>query len=170
MRFRCRVPATMLAHHGPLHQDDIAQRLHDAGVADPDVVLDEIGCPARPAFDDEPLVQRGIPAGAVHPLGALLLAPGTLQALGVAEGDLVGVRVTEQGLRVERITGGADSAVGARLAATLKDDEPVHFDAAVRAADVGQHRGRSAGPLRGERAGRRPERGRGRARRRLRPR
>ena len=83
------------------------------------------------AFDDEPLEQRGIPLEAVDPLGTLLLAPGTLEALGVAEGDLVGVRLTERGLVVERVTAVADSEVGARLAATLDEDEPVYFDAAV---------------------------------------
>ncbi|HWT49063.1 MAG TPA: SEC-C domain-containing protein, partial [Mycobacterium sp.] len=85
-----------------------------------------------PGFDDELLEQRGIPDEIVDPLGALLLAPGTLEALGVAEGDLVGVRLTEQGLAVERVTTlAAHAAVGARLAATLDADEPVYFDAAV---------------------------------------
>jgi tetratricopeptide (TPR) repeat protein len=41
------------------------------------------------------------------------------------------VRLTEQGLLVERVTALADSAVGARLAATLEAEEPVYFDAAV---------------------------------------
>ena len=39
-----------------------------------------------PGFDDELLDQRGIPSGVVDPLGALILMPGTLGALGVAEG------------------------------------------------------------------------------------
>ena len=55
-------------------------------------------------FDDELLEQRGIPAGVIDPAGALLLAPGTLQAAGAAEGDLVGVRLTDEGLVVERVT------------------------------------------------------------------
>ena len=87
-------------------------------------------------FDEELLEQRGIPPEVVDPLGALLLAPGTLAALGVAEGDLVGVRLTAQGLVVERVTApprspGVGAAVGGRLAATLDADEPVYFDAAV---------------------------------------
>lgn len=87
-------------------------------------------------FDDELLEQRGIPAEVGDPLGALLLAPGTLKALGVAEGGLVGVRLTEEGLVVERVTALAHSGVGARLAAMLDADEPVYFDAAVWTACV----------------------------------
>ena len=196
--------ARILADHGPLHEDDIARRLRDSGVADPDTVLDQVldetECPARQlvddrwvwlptvlagrvfthrlgadesahdmlnvtpnldpitalceheqygrladgsaarvvlaAFDDELLEQRGIPAEVVDPLGALLLVPGTLGAMGVAEGDLVGVRLTAQGLVVERVTALAHSAVGARLAAMLDADEPVYFDAAVWTACV----------------------------------
>ncbi|BBZ49530.1 SEC-C domain-containing protein [Mycobacterium heidelbergense] len=191
--------ARVLVEHGPLHEDDIAQRLRESGVVDPDDVLDEILdemiCPARqlvddrwvwlPAvlvgrvfthrlsaddathdvltvtpdldpitalceyehyqrladgspvrvvlagFDDELLEQRGIPFEAIDSLGALLLEPGTLAGLRVAEGDLVGVRLTEQGLVVERVTALAHSTVGARLAATLDDDDPVYIDAAV---------------------------------------
>jgi SEC-C motif len=191
--------ARVLAEHGPLREDDIARRLRDAGVADPeavmDEVLDEIECPARPllddrwvwlpallsgrvfthrlsadeathdaltvspdlgpitalcdhseyqqladgspvrialaGYDDELLEQRGVPAGVVGPLGALLLAPGTLAASGVADGDLVGMRLTERGLVVERVTAPAQSGVGAGLAATVDADEPVYFDAAV---------------------------------------
>ncbi len=191
--------ATMLAEHGPLHEDDIARRLHDSGVPDPDVVLDEMALPAvqlvddrwvwlptllagrvfthqvgadelahdiltvtpdldpvtalcedehygrftdgsaarvaLPVLDPEPFERRGIPAEVVDPLGALLLPPGALRALGVADGDLVGLRLTERGLGLERITAVADSAVGARLVATLAD-EPVYFDAAVWTACV----------------------------------
>lgn len=82
-------------------------------------------------FDDELLEQRGVPDGVVDPLGALLLEPGTLRALGVTEGDLVGVRLTTQGLVVERVIATAPSAVGARLAAIVDAEEPEYFDAAV---------------------------------------
>ncbi len=91
---------------------------------------------ALPAFDDELLEQRGVPAEVVDPSGVLLLVPGTLAALGVAEGDLVGVRLTEQGLVVERVTAVAGSAVGARLAAMLDAGEPVFIDGAVWTACV----------------------------------
>jgi hypothetical protein len=96
------------------------------------------GSPAQvvlAGFDDDLLEQRGIPAEVIDASGALLLAPGTLEALGVAEGDLVGVRLTEQGLAVERVSETQHAAVGARLAATLDGSgplaEPVYFDAAV---------------------------------------
>ena len=87
-------------------------------------------------FDDELLEQRGILDQVVDPAGALLLAPGTLEALGAAEGDLVGVRLTEQGLVVERVTAAADCGVGAQLAAMLDADEPASFAAAVWTACV----------------------------------
>lgn len=199
-----RVLAGILAEHGPLDDDGIAQRLRDGGVADPDAVmdefLDEVDCPATQlvddrwvwlptvlagrvfthrvgadeaahdilavtpdldpitvlcdhegygrfadgsaarvvldGFDDELLAEREIPAEVVDPLGALVLTPGTLETLGVAEGDLVGVRQTEQGLVVERVTALAHTTMGARLAATLGADEPVYFDAAVWTACV----------------------------------
>jgi hypothetical protein len=42
--------------HGPLHKDDLAQRLRDRGVADPDAALkpslDENNCPATQLVDD----------------------------------------------------------------------------------------------------------------------
>lgn len=186
----------ILTEHGPLHEDDIARRLRDAGVADPDAVLQELhyemafparqlvddrwvwvpnvvpgrvlthrvtadelahdilnvcpdlepittlcdheqyfadGSPAQVVmidYDDELLEERGIPDEAVAEGGALLLAAGTLTGLGVAEGDLVGVRLTEQGLAVERVSEVADAEVGQRLAAML-DEEPAHIDAAV---------------------------------------
>jgi hypothetical protein len=196
--------AKIVTEHGPIHDDDITQRLRDSGVADPDSLLDDLldetECPARqlvddrwvwlpsvlagrvfthrlgadelahdiltvtpdldpitalcehdqyqrladgsttqvvlPGFDEDLLEQRGIPPEVVDPLGALLLAPGSLAALGVAEGDMVGVRLTAQGLVVERVTAPAHSAVGARLAAVLDADEPVYFDAAVWTACV----------------------------------
>src|SRR5215207_1560822 len=172
---------------GPLNEDDIARRLRDSGVADPDLVLDHVlndtDCLARQlvddrwvwlptvlagrvfthrlgadevahdiltvtpnldpitalceyqrladgsaaqlvlaGFDDELLEQRGIPPDVVDPLGALPLAPGTLRTLSVAEGDLVGLRLTAQGLVIERVTAPAHSAVGAQLAAMLDAD------------------------------------------------
>lgn len=199
-----RILAGILAEHGPLDDDGIAQRLRDSGVAEPDTLMDEVfdeidfpagqlvddrwvwlptvlagrvfthrlgadeaahdmlavtpdldpitalcdhegygrfsdGSAARVAlgaFDDELLAQRGIPAEVVDPLGALLLTPGTLETLGAAEGDLVGVRQTEQGLVVERVTALAHTTMGARLAATLGADEPVYVDAAVWTACI----------------------------------
>ena len=86
-------------------------------------------------FDDELLEQRASrPRWSTR--SGRCLVPGTLGALGVAEGDLVGVRLTARGLVVERVTALAHSAVGARLAAVLDADEPVYFDAAVWTACV----------------------------------
>jgi hypothetical protein len=90
-------------------------------------------------LDDELLEQRDIPAEAVDPGGALLLEPGTLAALGAAAGDLVGVRLTADGLAVELIdtpAPGADAGVGARLADLLDPDEPTFFAEAVWTACV----------------------------------
>jgi len=194
-----RALARILTGHGPLHTDEIAQRLREAGVAEPDIPSPadiEMECPAGelvddrwvwlPAvlagrvftrrlcadetahdmlivtpdldpitalceyeqyqrladgsaaqlalaeFDDELLEERGIPAEAVDPGGVLLLAPGTFQALGVTDGQLVGLRLTDEGLALERVTAPASPAeVGAQLAAVVNDEEPEYVDAAV---------------------------------------
>src|SRR5574337_908214 len=97
------------------------------------------GSPVRivlPGFDNALLTQRGIASELIDSAGALLLAPGTLAALGVATGELVGLRLTEQGVAVERVTAVADSTVGARLAAMLDAEEPTYFDTAVWAVCV----------------------------------
>jgi tetratricopeptide (TPR) repeat protein len=94
----------------------------------------EDGSPARVAlsmFDLELLDEREIPLHVVDPLGALLLTPGTLAALGVAEGEVIGLRLTTQGLVIEPVTAMVDTALGARLSAMLDAEEPVYFDAAV---------------------------------------
>ncbi|BBZ06357.1 hypothetical protein MDOR_05260 [Mycolicibacterium doricum] len=70
----------ILGEHGPLHEDDIAQRLRDIGVADPDTLLDrlldEIACPARKLVDDRWVWLPAILAGRVftHRLDADELA------------------------------------------------------------------------------------------------
>ena len=97
------------------------------------------GSPAQlvlPEFDDAALEQRNIPADVVGPLGGLLLAPGTLAAHGLDEGDLAGVRFSEQGLVLERVLAPAApaAAVAAALTAILDPDEPGFFDLAVWAA------------------------------------
>lgn len=53
--------------------------------------------------------------------GALALAVGTFEALGVAEGDLVALRLSAAGLVVERVDTTATGTAGARLAALLGD-------------------------------------------------
>lgn len=87
-------------------------------------------------YDDELLEERGIPEDVVPEGGVLLLPAGALRASGATEGDLVGVRLSPQGLVVERVTATADTNSGAKLAATLDADEPVDADAAVWTACV----------------------------------
>jgi len=83
-------------------------------------------------YDYQLLRQRGVPPEVIDPLGALLLPPGTLSALGVADGDLVGVRLSDSGLVIERVAAAqSPTDVGERLAATLDADEPTFLDSAV---------------------------------------
>ncbi|MGB3285769.1 SEC-C domain-containing protein [Mycolicibacter algericus] len=194
--------AAILTEHGPASQDDIADRLHEAGIADPDTVIDELldefSCPARPLpdgrwvwlpavlagrvfthrltaeelthdllavspdldpitelcdddypeladgspvslvlprYDDELLEERGIPLELVDEPGALLLAPGTLAGLGLAAGDLLGMRLTDKGIALEPVTATTDPTLGDRLAALVDVDEsPSRFASVVWAA------------------------------------
>src|SRR5699024_9498958 len=91
---------------------------------------------AVPGYDDELLEDRDIVPDLAGDTVVLLLEPGTLDALDVDEDDLVGMRLTEQGLTIERVTAMAGTTAGAALAATLGADEPVFFDAAVWTACV----------------------------------
>lgn len=194
--------AAILTDHGPASKDDIADRLREAGLADPDAVIDELlnefSCPARPlpdgrwvwlpavlagrvfthrltaeelthdlltvspdlaplaelcdddypdladgspvsvvvpGYDDELLEERGIPLELVDEPGALLLSPGTLAGLGVAAGDLLGMRLTDKGIGLEPVTAATDTTLGDRLTALLDADEsPSHFASVVWAA------------------------------------
>ncbi|MGV9798745.1 SEC-C metal-binding domain-containing protein [Mycobacterium sp. NPDC003449] len=186
--------ANILAGHGPLTEDEIVQRLQEAGATDFDFeeLLDEVGDEAAPLIDDrwvwlptllagrvlthrvtvdelahdiltatpdlDPILVRGgaghftdgapvtvvlagydhgllahrrIPPEVVDHNGVLLLPAGTLGSLGVSEGELVGLRMTEQGLAAERVDAPAQAPTGERLAALL-DDEPVDLDSVVR--------------------------------------
>lgn len=143
---------TLLAGRVFTHRLDADEVVHDMLTVAPDLhpltTLCEYegygqfvdGSPAQVAmsdYDDELLEDRNIPEELIGEAGVLLLTPGTLATLGAAPGDLVGVRLTEQGLVVEKVAVCADDAeVGARLAATVDDDEPVFFDAAVWTACV----------------------------------
>lgn len=82
-------------------------------------------------YDDELLEERGIPLELAGESGLVLLAPGTLAALGAAEGDLVGLRLTDQGLALETIETVVDADIGNRLAEVLPGDEPTFVDAAA---------------------------------------
>jgi hypothetical protein len=87
-------------------------------------------------YDDELIDERGIPPEAIDPVAVLLLAPDTLAKLGVADGDTIGLRLTAEGLVLERIDVIAENTAGARLAATLDADEPTYVDAAVWTACI----------------------------------
>lgn len=196
--------ARILVEHGPLGEDDIAHRLGEMGVADPEDLLlhllDEINClavplvdeswvwlpaviagrvftrrvgaqeiahdvlivtpdldpithlcefeeyaqladgspvsVALPTFDEQVLDERGVPLEMVDDGGALVLPPGTLRALGVADGDLVGLRLAPEGLTLSKATATASPGVGAALSATLDPDEPTPLDSAVWTACV----------------------------------
>ena len=86
-------------------------------------------------YDDELLDERDIPVEAIDP-AALLLEPGTLTALGVGDGDTVGLRLTTAGLVLERVDVIAQHTAGERLATTLNADEPTYANAAVWTACV----------------------------------
>lgn len=109
-------PITELCHH------EQYQRLADgSSVA---VVL--------PDYDDDVLEARNVPLDVVDEGGVLLLPAGTLRALGVQAGDLVGVRLSDAGLVVERAASREPSTgLGDRFAATLTADEPTFLDAVV---------------------------------------
>lgn len=88
-----------------------------------------------PDDDDELLEERGIPLELVDEPGALLLGPGTLAVLGVAAGDLLGMRLTDKGIALERVTATTGTTLGDRLAALVAADEsPSHFASVVWAA------------------------------------
>ncbi|ULN30125.1 SEC-C domain-containing protein [Mycolicibacterium smegmatis] len=82
-------------------------------------------------YDDELLEDRGIPLELAGESGVVLLAPRTLAALKAAEGDLVGLRLTDQGLALETIETVVDADIGNRLAEVLPGDEPTFVDAAA---------------------------------------
>lgn len=109
-------PITELCHH------EEYQQLADGSPTN--VVLAD--------YDDDVLEARDVPLDVVHEGGALLLPPGALRGLGVEAGDLVGVRLSESGLTVERVAKAQPSPrVGDRLTAILAADEPTFLDSAV---------------------------------------
>ena len=109
-----------------LFEHEQYQRLADGSTA----------CIVLAGYDDELLDERGIPAEAIDPAGALLLKPGALAALGVGDGDTVGLRLTPEGIVLERVDVIAQHTAGEGLAATLGADEPTFFAAAAWAACV----------------------------------
>ena len=109
-----------------LFEHEQYQRLADGSTA----------CIVLAGYDDELLDERNIPGQAIDPAGALLLKPGALAALGVGDGDTVGLRLTPEGIVLERVDVIAQHTAGEGLAATLGADEPSFFAAAAWAACV----------------------------------
>lgn len=86
-----------------------------------------------PFLDGDLLAARGVPETAVDGEGALLLSPGRFAALGVAAGDLVGLRVTAHGFELAAVAELTPCDIGAALAALLEErpDRPEMLDVAV---------------------------------------
>ena len=86
-----------------------------------------------PLLDGDVLAARGVPETAVDGDGVLLLQPGRFTALGVAAGDLVGLRVTAHGFELAAVQELTPCDIGAALAALLEQrpDRPEMLDVAV---------------------------------------
>lgn len=131
---------TDLAPLSMLTESEIYQRLTD-GSPITDV---------SPSLDGDILAARGVPDSAVDADGVLLLATGRLAALGVAAGDLVGLRVTGQGFELAAIDEPTPPCdIGAAVAAVCEErsDRPEMLDIAiwtVCAADEGAFRAPAA--------------------------
>jgi tetratricopeptide (TPR) repeat protein len=111
-----------LAPLSMLTECDTYQRLTDGSpIAD-----------VSPFLDGDILAARGVPE-AVEGDGVLLLPPGRFAALGVAAGDLVGLRVTARGFELAAVAGLTPCHIGAALAALLEErpDRPEMLDVAV---------------------------------------
>jgi tetratricopeptide (TPR) repeat protein len=88
------------------------------------------------SFDSHALAERDVPEDLSDDDGSLLLSPGQLARLGVAEGDLVGLRLTAAGLALERIPAAVAApetleSLRKRLDAVLREREPVEVDEAI---------------------------------------
>ena len=66
-------------------------------------------------LDGDVLAARGVPETAVDGDGVLLLRPGRFAALGVAAGDLVGLRVTAHGFELAAVAELTRCDIGAAL-------------------------------------------------------
>jgi tetratricopeptide (TPR) repeat protein len=86
-----------------------------------------------PFLDGDILAARGVPETAVDGDGVLLLQPGRFATLGVAAGDLVGLRVTAHGFELAAVAEPTPCDIGAALAALLegRPDRPEMLDVAV---------------------------------------
>ena len=86
-----------------------------------------------PFLDGDILAARGVPETAVDGDGVLLLQPGRFATLGVAAGDLVGLRVTAHGFELAAVQEPTPCDIGAALAALLEErpNRPEMLDVAV---------------------------------------
>ena len=130
------------------HRLSAVEAAHDIIVLDPDLAPLSMltGCETyRRLTDGSPITEvsafldgdvlaaRGVPETAVDGDGVLLLRPGRFAALGVAAGDLVGLRVTAHGLELVAVAQPTRCDIGAALAALLekRPDRPEMLDVAV---------------------------------------
>ena len=117
------------------HRLSAVEAAHDIIVLDPDLAPLSMltGCETyRRLTDGSPITEvsafldgdvlaaRGVPETAVEGDGVLLLQPGRFAALGVAAGDLVGLRVTAHGLELVAVAQPTRCDIGAALAALLE--------------------------------------------------
>jgi hypothetical protein len=104
-----------------------------------------------PFLDGDILAARGVPETAVDGDGVLLLQPRRFTTLGVAAGDLVGLRVTAHGFELAAVAELTPCDIGAALAALLEErpDRPEMLDVAVWTVCAGDASvfGESAAPL-----------------------
>jgi tetratricopeptide (TPR) repeat protein len=83
--------------------------------------------------DSDVLAARGVPATAVDCDAALLLPAGRFAALGVGDGDLVGLRVSAHGFELAAVLEPAPCDIATMLAGLLDErpDQPESLDVAV---------------------------------------
>lgn len=130
------------------HRLSVMESEHDALAWDSDLaplsMLTEIpeylrlidGAPLEEVFgglDDDIFASRGLPEDLDGGEGVLLLPPGRIAEIGLAAGDLVGIRVTAEGLELIRVDVVADCDLGAVLARMFEErgGEPIGLDTAL---------------------------------------
>ena len=91
------------------------------------------GSPISEAFAELGEDLRGAPESVDPGGGVLLLPPGKFAELGVGAGDLVGLRLTPQGFKIEKVADVTPTGAGAALTAALEDipDRPESLDTVV---------------------------------------
>lgn len=121
--FTHRVGTVELAHDAILIDVDLVTPLMLTELPDFRQLTD--GSPIRdlhPAMHRDALVERGVPVDGLEAEGVLLLAPGRLRDLGVAAGELVALRVTDEGFDLSAVAEAPPSPVVPAIAATAMAD------------------------------------------------